>query len=401
MNLLKIRYFPTLISSLFFSKLGDYAYEVIFVFIVLEVTNNDYLYAGVVYFFRFIPFIFFGPIGGWLADNGYIKKSLIYSEIIRLIISIIIYISYINEAISISLLISSSFLTTVGRSIFQPSFQTFIPQIIENKKLSKANSITQIIEEVSSILGPLLCSLIILVSDKGMVLIFNSLTYFISIIILLGLNEDKDNKNKNKKIYIFSVYKETFLNIGNMFRTEYSLFVAIIGSSLCILFTGSVIRFVIPAVSIYMNGDEVFTSYIFSLMATGTIIGGIIYNKTITKSTPNKLMFYWFIYGVIMLIMSLLSMKFILMLSLILGIFGAFVDITLITTIQTLSKKENIGRNFGTFSTLANTAEALSGITSGVIATIGITFSFTIMSSLIALIGLYGITLTSNKKNTN
>ncbi|KEZ23345.1 hypothetical protein HS327_00529 [Glaesserella parasuis] len=50
MNLLKIRYFPTLISSLFFSKLGDYAYEVIFVFIVLEVTNNDYLYAGVVYF---------------------------------------------------------------------------------------------------------------------------------------------------------------------------------------------------------------------------------------------------------------------------------------------------------------------------------------------------------------
>ncbi|MDO9834529.1 MFS transporter, partial [Glaesserella parasuis] len=113
MNLLKIRYFPTLISSLFFSKLGDYAYEVIFVFIVLEVTNNDYLYAGVVYFFRFIPFIFFGPIGGWLADNGYIKKSLIYSEIIRLIISIIIYISYINEAINISLLISSSFLTTV------------------------------------------------------------------------------------------------------------------------------------------------------------------------------------------------------------------------------------------------------------------------------------------------
>lgn len=397
MNLLKIRHFPTLISSLFFSKLGDYAYEVIFVFIVLETTNNDYLTAGMIYFFRFIPFIFFGPIGGWLADNTDIKKNLIYSEIIRFIISAIIYISYINGSINIILLVVSSFFTTIGRSLFQPSFQTFIPTIIENKNLSSANSVIQIIEETSSILGPLLCSLIIFTSDKSMVLIFNSATYFISIIILLNLNKIK--QNRKTKLCISGIYKETFLNIRNMFESEHSLFVTIIGSSLCILFTGSVIRFIIPAISIHLGENEAFTSYIFSLMATGTIIGGIIYNKFISNPNPNKLMFFWFIYGVIMLTMSFSSIKLILMFSLILGIFGAFVDITLITTIQTLSKQENIGRNLGTFSTLANTAEALSGITSGAIAMIGITFSFTIMTSLIALIGFYGIILTSNKKH--
>ncbi len=48
--LLTIRNFPSLLSSLFISKLGDYSYEVVFVFIVLEITGSNYILTGVVYF---------------------------------------------------------------------------------------------------------------------------------------------------------------------------------------------------------------------------------------------------------------------------------------------------------------------------------------------------------------
>lgn len=78
MNWMKVKNFRTLLSSLFISKSGDYAYEVVFVFIVLESTHNNYLLTGFVYFFRFIPFLFFGPVGGWMADN-YRLKTTCYS----------------------------------------------------------------------------------------------------------------------------------------------------------------------------------------------------------------------------------------------------------------------------------------------------------------------------------
>ncbi|QRN40800.1 MAG: MFS transporter [Neisseriaceae bacterium] len=396
MDLLRIRSFPTLISCLFFSKVGDYAYELIFIFIVLETTNNDYFITGLIYFFRFIPFIFFGPIGGWRADNRNIKKNLLFSEIIRFLVSAILLFAYMNESTNIIILVIASIFTTIGRSIFQPSFQTSIPKIMEDKNIPLANSTIQIIEEIASVLGPLLCSFILLISDKQSVLLFNFITYLISIIIIFNLDIASEN---TKTIFsIPKIYKETSSNIQNMYHSEYGLFITIIGSAICILFTGSVIRFIIPAVSIHMGQNETFTSYIFSLIAAGTVVGGIIYNKLIPKATPYKLMLFWFIYGIIMLIMSLSPIRFILPFGFILGIYGAFVDITLITTIQAYSKKENIGKNFGAFSTLANTAEALSGLVSGIIASIGIVFSFIMMTLLIALTGLFGMMLTSRKQ---
>jgi hypothetical protein len=67
MNWLKIKDFRTLLASLFISKLGDHVYEVVFVFIVLENTHNNYLLAGCVYFF-FVLFLFYfsAPlVAGW------------------------------------------------------------------------------------------------------------------------------------------------------------------------------------------------------------------------------------------------------------------------------------------------------------------------------------------------
>nr|WP_246464809.1 hypothetical protein [Bartonella phoceensis] len=59
--------------SIFNSKVIYSTYDVNFILLVLELTD-DYFFTGLVYFFRFIPFLFFGPIGDWLADNSSLKK---------------------------------------------------------------------------------------------------------------------------------------------------------------------------------------------------------------------------------------------------------------------------------------------------------------------------------------
>ncbi|WP_019223955.1 MFS transporter [Bartonella rattaustraliani] len=183
-----------------------------------------------------------------------------------------------------------------------------------------------------------------------------------------------------------------------MYYLGYGLFVAIVGFALCILFTGSVLRFIIPAVAVISGEGEIFTSFLFSLMAVGTIIGGFVYAWFIKRRSPPKLMWLWFLYGFFILTMSVstfFSLYFLLPLSFLLGICGAWVYITLVTIIQSHSQKENIGKNFGAFSTFANSAEAISGLVSGGLAAIGLIVSFIVMTSLIVLTGLMGALLLS------
>jgi hypothetical protein len=175
MNWLKIKDFRTLLASLFISKLGDHVYEVVFVFIVLENTHNNYLLAG--------------SAGGWMADNWRIK-----------------------------------------------------------------------------------CSVILSLADKPWVLMFNTLTYAISIVILCTFSEN--SQNKTSAFRLKQVYQENLSCIKSLFQEAPGLFIAIFGSSVCILFTGSLLRFIIHAVAVSQGNGEIFTSWIFSLMAAGTITGG-------------------------------------------------------------------------------------------------------------------------------
>lgn len=398
MSLLKNKNFNVLASSLFMSKTGDYAYEVAFVFILLEITYNNFWLIGVVYFFRFIPFLFFGPLGGWLADNRKIKANVIYSEVVRLMSTSMIFICYYYDNLTVELLMLASILTTIGRSIFQPSFQTAITHLFCKKELTRVNGIMQVVEESASVIGPLICTLIIYISDKSYVMLFNAITYFISIVILKKLSYEISTANDG--FHLLKVYRDNIQYLKEIYHSKSDLFIAIFGSAICILFTGSILRFIIPAYTLENGGNELITSYIFSASACGTILGGVFYAKIVNNPSAYKLMIFWFSYGVIMLSLpavSLINISLVVPLALVLGFVGALVDITLVSTIQSNSAHDNIGKSFGTFSTLANTAEASSGLIAGCFAALGLFSSFIAMAFLIVISSLVGIKKTINR----
>ncbi|EJF75959.1 MFS transporter [Bartonella alsatica] len=391
----------TLFSSLFISKVGDYAYEVVFVLLVLELTDNTF-FIGLVYFFRFIPFLFFGPIGGWLADNFSLKKNMIFSELVRLFASLFVFITTITGTAHIIVLIFAAICTTIGRSIFQPSFQAAIPRMFSEKDLTKANSLAQIIEETASVMGPLVCSLLLFLANKSAVLIFDFFTYFISIIVLFNLMNL--NSNEKKPFNFINIYRETASYLKYISKENNNLLITLVGSSFAILFTGAILRFLIPAFVLSVGGEESLVSYIFSLMAVGTIVGGLLYHKIIFKVTSLKLMVFWLLYGVILFVMPLaaeLYLNLILGLALVLGFIGAFVDISLVSAIQLYSRREDFGKSFGTFSTLANSAEAMSGFIAGLLALVGLLSSFLAMSAFIISTGMIGVVkIKKNKELT-
>ncbi|PIT68494.1 MFS transporter [Bartonella tribocorum] len=381
----------SLFSALFISKVGDYAYEVIFILLVLELTDNAF-FTGLVYFFRFIPFLFFGPIGGWLADNFSLKKNMILSELVRLFASLFVLITTITGTAHITVLILAAIGTTIGRSVFQPSFQAAIPKMFAKKDLTKANSLAQIIDETASVIGPLVCSLLLLFANKSAVLIFDFCTYFISIIVLFNLVNL--SSSENKPFNFIKIYRETTSFLQYISTENKHLFITLVGSSVAILFTGAILRFLIPALVLSVGGEESFVGSLFSLMAVGTIIGGLSYRKIIVKVTSLKLMVFWLLYGGVLFLMpfaSMLYLKLLLVFACVLGFTGAFVDISLVSALQLYSRREDFGKSFGTFSTLANSAEAASGLIAGLFALVGLMSSFLTMSACIIFTGMIGV----------
>lgn len=378
--LLNKKLLPLYFSSLT-SKTGEFAYEIAFAIIAIELLSFDLLHIGTVYFFRFIPYLFFGPIGGWLADAVPQKHNMILSDTLRLIVAAALYILYSGEILDIYSLVIGSMVMTVGRSFFQPSFRAYLPSVLSQKDLPAGNSIIQIIEDAASILGPLTCALIISFSEKGHVILLLCMTYLLSIFLLLFLMKNTPDSSGGLS------FSGIITDIRNLARNQ-NLLIVICGTSVCVLFTASLLRFVLPAAIISEHGDEALIGFLFSIMSTGTILGGVCYTSLVKNSTPTQLMQSWMVYGLLFLSVSIainISLGGTTLLIFFLGFSGALVDISIITNIQSLSAKHETGKNYGIYSTITNTCEAASGFASGLLALVVGGLSFPIASLLIAL----------------
>ncbi|GAA4665664.1 hypothetical protein GCM10023262_13300 [Bartonella pachyuromydis] len=239
---------------------------------------------------------------------------MIFSELARLFASLFVLITAITGTANIIVLIVAAICTTIGRSIFQPSFQAAIPRMFAIKELTKANSIAQIINEIASVIGPLVCSLLLLFANKSAVLVFNFFTYLISIILLFHLMNL--NTSESNSFNFIKIYRETASYLKSLSTENKHLFITLVGSAFAILFTGEILRFLIPAFVLSIGGEESLVSTLFPLIAVGTIVGGVLYHKVIVKVTELKLMIFWLLYGSVLFVMpfaALLSLKLLLL----------------------------------------------------------------------------------------
>lgn len=345
------------------SKVGDFAYEVVFVILAIELLDFDLYYLGWVYFFRFIPYLIFGPVGGWLADVFPYKRNMLFGDILRFITIACLYVVYTGGNLDIYLLVASAMVMTLGRSLFQPSFRAYLPLVLGKRNLPAGNSLLQIIEDVASVAGPLVCSLIIAWGDKGEVILMYSLAYLVSVMCLLFLRNNASCVSAAWSAN--NIFSEAKLIAVTMCHNNKNLFMVIAGTSVCVLFTASLLRFVLPASIVSVYEDEKLIGYIFSVMSLGTVLGGLCYTRCVKDSTPQQLMKSWVMYGVLFFAVSIIinySLFGVFVVIFFLGFSGAIVDISIITNIQTLSEDRELGKTMASIRLSPIRAKRLQGL---------------------------------------
>lgn len=302
---------------------------------------------GILMFFKYIPYVIFGIYGGKISDI-YNRINIIYkTEICRAIFSVIFYISIYYHSFYIMCL--SLFFLTASRCFYQPSQQSLIADLFEERELKKINSIFQSINEISDLFGPILLGIVVYLNNgkvDSSIVVICALLYLLSYFIFFA---EREKYYFDKNSVIKNTNEKTKYNLFSLLSRKNKLFCDIFGSSICIFFISSLFKIVFPLFIVKFlglsNGD-ISKFYIF--LSLGTICSTFyIFKKGLHSENT---MLFWILYALFIAICFLSKNILIIYLMLfIAGWFGAIVDICLVTNIQKYSDKNNIGKNFGFF----------------------------------------------------
>lgn len=366
-------------------------HELVFLILLIDIAGDNFSLIGMIYFFKFIPYLLFGFFGGYLSDTFNNKNLMLISDLARAIITLFLcYLTYFGIA-DLLLLGLAGFSMTLFRIVFQPCFQASIPKIIEKNSLMAGNSLMQISEEIGAIIGPAFAGLLIAITNKSLIFAIDASTFLISFLLIAALDVVRDiNKYQSKIISFKNLFSETIQSLKNITINDKLLYTIII-SGFCILFVSSTLRYILPLyIKNNFTAGETIIGLMLSAISCGTVFGAILYNRFGQVSSLQRLLLFWSIYGIFLFVITLVhSQSYIIMLAFIIGMIGAWVDICLVTNIQTLSTNENMGKNFSIFSTIANTSEASSGLISGLLVKVtSVIFCANFFSSLIIAIPL-------------
>ncbi|NWA09519.1 MFS transporter [Pseudomonas gingeri] len=358
----------TLSVGYFFSKCGEFAFETTFAVAVVSMAEADLLFIGVVYFFRYLPSVVCSPIGGWLADNCEKKRTLVRVELAKSLLALAFFALFTLSTPTLGAVIGLAMLMTALDCLYVPTFRAYFPDIVEKDQLSSVNSGVQVIEDISSILGPLVFSILALLLSSNATFLFFGFSLLLSAVSITLLEPGK----RSPKVAFdgLILIRDAARCVGKLRIDNAPLFAVICCTTLCALFATSVIRFILPASVLEHFASEAAVGYVFSLLAAGTVLGGVLYTWFNKHTTARLVLRYWVVYGALFataaVALEFNSWLFLLILFFV-GFVGAFVDIAIVTNIQCLSKDHEVGKNFSLYYFTAVIGDAASGLVASLV----------------------------------
>jgi len=374
----------TLSVGYFFSKCGEFAFETAFAVAVVSMTEANLLLIGLMYFFRYLPSAVFSPIGGWLADNCQKRRTLVKVELAKGLLALAFFALFSFSTPALVVVIGLAMVMTALDCLYVPTFRAYFPDIVEKDQLSSVNSGVQVIEDISSILGPLVFAAFALSLGSAATFLFFAACLVLSAISIATLLPG--TASVQVAFDGRSVIRDALRSVGELRVGNAPLFAVICCTTLCAMFATSVIRFILPASVLEHFGSEAAVGYVFSLLAAGTVLGGMLYTRFNSQTTARLVLRYWALYGALFFAAAV-ALQFdhwlFLAILFVVGFVGAFVDIAIETNIQCLSDEGQVGRNFSLYYFTAVIGDAVSGLIASLVFVMAGPVTFTWMTLML------------------
>jgi MFS family permease len=171
------------------SNIGSWAQRIAQDWLVLELTNNNGTYLGLVTAVQFAPVLFFSLHGGKLADRFNKRKVLVLTNILGGNASLGLGALVITEHIQLWHVFVLAAVLGISTAIDAPVRQSFTTEVVGQTDLPNAVSLNSANFNAGRLVGPALSGGLIAAFGTGPSFIINGLSYFFVIAALLNLNE--------------------------------------------------------------------------------------------------------------------------------------------------------------------------------------------------------------------
>ncbi|PGB88006.1 MFS transporter [Bacillus pseudomycoides] len=297
---------------------------------------------GVVFVALSVPRLIFMIVGGAVADKFPKKNIMFYSNIIRALLVATILIWFIVGHVTLYTFALFALFFGLADAFFWSADSSILPELVEKHRLTQANSLTQMTNQASVILGPVLGGILIKFSNYETIFTITILLLIIAAILVQKIQFTLQEKTDTDK-GMFTSIKEGILYV----KESPFLSTFLICSAFLNLFLIGPMQVGFPLfIKNVLHGDSLQFSYLEAAVGGGMAIGAVIVGlKNINRRR-----------GLFCIIMMLLSGVFFLSINFSTALWqallaGAFYGITiamaivpLMAMIQSTVKEEMMGR---------------------------------------------------------
>jgi MFS family permease len=171
------------------SNIGSWAQRIAQDWLVLELTDNNGTYLGLVTAVQFAPVLLFSLHGGKLADRFNKRKVLIWTNVAGGAASLGLGALVMTDHILLWHVFALAAVLGISTAIDAPVRQSFTTEVVGQADLPNAVSLNSANFNAGRLIGPALSGGLIAAFGTGPSFVVNGLSYFFVITALLNLNE--------------------------------------------------------------------------------------------------------------------------------------------------------------------------------------------------------------------
>ncbi|MES5952277.1 MFS transporter [Bacillus fungorum] len=297
---------------------------------------------GVVFVALSVPRLIFMIIGGAVADKFPKKNIMFYSNIIRAILVATILTWFIVGDVTLYTFALFALFFGLADAFFWSADGSILPELVEKSRLTQANSLTQMTNQASVILGPVLGGILIKFTNYETIFSITILLLIIAAILVQKIQfTTPEQQNTDKGM--FTSIKEGILYV----KESPFLSTFLICSAFLNLFLIGPMQVGFPLfVKNVLHGDSLQFSYLEASVGGGMAIGAVIVGlKNINRRRGLFCIIMMLLSGVFFLSINFSTVLWqALLAGMFYGITIAMAIVPLMAMIQSTVKEEMMGR---------------------------------------------------------
>ena len=368
----------------FISLFGSAIYSFAMSLYVLKLTGSGLSYA-INLVLTVMPTVLIGPLAGVLADRFNKKLLVVSMNFANAVLFALLFVAGNNYGLILPVIYIATFITNVISVVFGISIESAKPVLVSANNLIKINLASQLINSLSSILGPVIGGLVFAFTDIKYFILINSLSLLCSGISELFMNFDFNTGHENDEPAeakdmtignIVSDIREGFLYTFKQKELKDSIGVFLL---LNIMLGFSVMVGLPYAINNVLKLDSASYGIVQSFLPVGAILGAIavgrLYREALYNRVINLSVLSFSAVNIAMGIPLLsfadfskeLCVAYYSVLMIATGVIISFVDILAMQKLQTVADEEYRGRVISTTVCACKAALPISLIIAGFI----------------------------------